>query len=83
MVTPAFADLVADRLVDGGHLHVATDVCAYAAQVRAVLHRHPTMPLTEPAPWRAATRYEGRGRHAGRRVHDLSAVRRPRRPISG
>lgn len=78
LVTAAFADLVADRLVDGGHLHVATDMESYAAQVRQVLAAHPELRIVDAAPWRASTKFERRGIDAGRPPHDLAAVRLPR-----
>ena len=43
LVTTSFADLVADRLVDGGRLHVATDMAAYAEQVAEVLGGAPRL----------------------------------------
>ncbi len=74
LLDDAFATLVADRLVDGGVLHVATDVPAYARQVTAVLA---AQPLLEPvdAPWRPQTRFERRGVLAGRPATDLAARR--------
>lgn len=77
LVTRAFADLVADRLVDGGVLHVATDVEEYAHGVRAVLTEHPLLALTEP-PWRPTTKFEQRAVAAGRPSHDIAAVRASR-----
>lgn len=74
LVTPSFAALVADRLVPGGLLHVATDIAAYADEARQVLAATPGMDLVEP-PWRAATRFERRGRREGRGSHDLAARR--------
>jgi tRNA (guanine-N7-)-methyltransferase len=78
LVTRQFADLVADRLVDGGHLHVATDIEPYAEQVRSVLDTHPTLRLCTTAPWRPTTKYERRGSDAGRSAHDVAATRLPR-----
>jgi len=77
LLDDGFAALVADRLADGGVLHVATDVPAYARQAAAVLA---ALPLMEPAgtPWRPQTRFERRGLAAGRPVQDL-AYRRVRR----
>jgi tRNA (guanine-N7-)-methyltransferase len=77
LVDAAFADLVADRLVDDGVLHVATDMPHYAEQARDVLARHPEL---EPvsAPWRPTTKYELRGLAAGRPPYDLAARRVPR-----
>jgi tRNA (guanine-N7-)-methyltransferase len=78
LVTGEFADLVADRLVDGGHLHVATDIEPYAEQVRSVLVGHPSLVLAGDVPWRPTTKYERRGAAAGRSAHDVAATRRPR-----
>jgi tRNA (guanine-N7-)-methyltransferase len=77
LLDDGFAALVADRLADGGVLHVATDMPAYARQAAAVLA---ALPLMEPAetPWRPQTRFEHRGLAAGRPVQDL-AFRRVRR----
>jgi tRNA (guanine-N7-)-methyltransferase len=79
LMTEDFADLVADRLVDGGNLHLATDMAAYAAQAREVLGGHPAMRLVDGVPWRAATKFEHRGVQAGRPPRDLAAERVPRR----
>jgi tRNA (guanine-N7-)-methyltransferase len=83
LVGPAFAELVADRLADGGLLHVATDVPAYAEQVRDVLARAPGLePLA--APPRPTTRFERRAMAADRPSVDLAARRVPRpTPRSG
>jgi tRNA (guanine-N7-)-methyltransferase len=74
LVTPDFAALVADRLVPGGLLHVATDIEAYAADARAVVAATPGLELVDP-PWRATTRFERRGARDGRPPHDLAARR--------
>lgn len=75
LVTPAFADLVASRLVPGGVLHVATDWPPYAASVREVLGGHPSLVLVTP-PSRPRTRFEQQGLDAGRPAHDIAALRR-------
>jgi len=77
LVTPAFAALVADRLVVGGTVHLATDVAAYAQEVRDVLAATPGLTLCEP-PWRAPTRFERRGGRQGRAAHDVAARRTDR-----
>jgi tRNA (guanine-N7-)-methyltransferase len=79
LVTPAFAALVADRLVDGGTVHLATDMAAYALEARDVLATTPGLTLAEP-PWRATTRFERRGGRQGRPAHDLAARRAERTP---
>jgi tRNA (guanine-N7-)-methyltransferase len=80
LVDERFADLVADRLVDGGVLHLATDITAYADQVCHLVERHP---LLEPAvtPWRPQTRFERRGLQAGRGSTDVAALRRDRATV--
>jgi tRNA (guanine-N7-)-methyltransferase len=77
LVDLAFAELVADRLVDGGLLHVATDVPAYAQQVRDVLVRAPQLEPVDP-PARPTTRFERRAVAADRPSVDLAARRVPR-----
>lgn len=79
LVTDEFADLVADRLADGGFLHVATDMPAYAEQARDVLRRQRHLRPISAVPWRPLTKFELRGVDAGRPAHDLAAVRLPRR----
>jgi tRNA (guanine-N7-)-methyltransferase len=77
LVSDAFAEVVADRLADGGLLHVATDVPAYAEQVAAVIAAQPLLEPVPP-PWRPTTRFERRGTAEGRPSRDLAARRRPR-----
>jgi tRNA (guanine-N7-)-methyltransferase len=72
LVDRALLDLVADRLVGGGLLHLATDWTPYADRVRAALATHPRFTPTDP-PWRPTTRFEALGIAAGRPVHDLAA----------
>jgi tRNA (guanine-N7-)-methyltransferase len=74
LVDARFAALVADRLVDGGVLHVATDIAAYAEQAAAVLAAEPLLVAADP-PWRPTTRFERRGAEAGRPATDLAAQR--------
>jgi tRNA (guanine-N7-)-methyltransferase len=74
LVTPAFTALVADRLVRGGLLHVATDIPSYALDAREVLVATPGLALVD-APWRATTRFERRGAREGRPAHDIAARR--------
>lgn len=74
LVTPAFTALVADRLVPGGVLHVATDISSYAVDAREVLVATPGLEQVD-APWRATTRFERRGAREGRAAHDVAARR--------
>lgn len=78
LVTREFADLVAGALIDGGTLHVATDIEAYAVAAREVLDAHPALQVSDEVPWRARTKFEHRGLDAGRPAYDLAAARLPR-----
>jgi len=76
LVTAAFVDLVADRLVAGGRLHVATDWQPYAEQVLGLLQGHPRLPLrSTDRGRRPLTRFEQQGLAAGRRAYDLVGLR--------
>jgi tRNA (guanine-N7-)-methyltransferase len=71
-------DLIADRLVDGGRLLVATDHDTYAAHACAELADHPEFdvaPAARPG-WRPTEGFEAKGIAAGRAVTDLRAVGR-------
>lgn len=75
LVGPAFLDLVATRLRPGGVLHLATDWPAYASQVVALLASHPALSggVTPRPPHRPVTRFERKGRSAGRSAVDVVA----------
>ncbi len=74
LVTGAFLDLVADRLVPGGRLHVATDWASYAEQVRTLLGVHPRLvQVSTDRGDRPLTRFERQGLAAGRPSYDLVA----------
>ena len=75
LVSREFADLVADALVDGGTLHVATDIEAYAVQAGQVVDEHPALMRGDEVPWRAGTKFEQRGLDAGRPAYEIAAVR--------
>lgn len=81
LITANFADLVASRLATGGVWRLATDWADYAEAMRDLLDRHPAFEnrFGGPAPrWelRPVTKYEARGRAAGREIIDLCYVRR-------
>jgi len=68
-------DLVAERLVPGGHLLVATDHPVYAEHARTELEAHGRFRVTEgerPA-WRPRDGFEAKGLAAGRSVTELRA----------
>ena len=76
LVSPAFCDLVAQRLVAGGRLHVATDWAAYAEQAVAVLEASPLLTVvSRERGARPVTRFEQQGLDAGRQAYDVVAVR--------
>jgi tRNA (guanine-N7-)-methyltransferase len=86
LLQPAFVALLADRLVDGGLLHVATDHVGYAEQVDAVLAASPDLEnafapeaFVREVPGRLHTAYEREWRAEGRPLHFWQYRRRPRR----
>jgi tRNA (guanine-N7-)-methyltransferase len=72
LVRPDLAARFVDKLAPGGVLHLATDVADYAAQMRSVCAETPGLEPVAAAPWRPATRYEVKGREAGRSSTDLA-----------
>jgi tRNA (guanine-N7-)-methyltransferase len=84
LLQPAFVRVVAERLVPGGFLEVATDHEEFAEWIDAVLSAEPRLenraaPLAfrrEP-PERAPTAYELEWRAQGRSAHYFSYMRRP------
>lgn len=72
------ADLLADRLVPGGTLMVATDIEDYASGAKAVLDEHPCFEggLAARPAWRSDQGYEAKGIAAGRAIAELSYTRR-------
>jgi len=83
LVSPEVATLVTSRLREGGRWRLATDWQDYARQMRAVLDAQPGLVDEHPGGWaprwadRPLTRFEVRGRDAGRAVHDLTYRRVP------
>ena len=74
LVTPALLDLAAVRLRPGGRLHVATDWPDYAEQVLRLVRSHPSYErVRTDRGSRPVTRFEQRGRDAGRPVQDVVA----------
>lgn len=73
MANPANIDRFATLLVEGGTIHVATDIADYAAQVGRVCDAHPELTggrVARPTD-RPVTRYERKALDAGRHVTDL------------
>jgi len=78
LVSPALAALAVQRLRRGGTWRLATDWEDYAVAMRTVLDTQPGLENLHPGGWaprwdaRPVTRFEQRGRDAGRTVHDLT-----------
>ena len=78
LIQPGFVELLATRVMAGGHLHLATDWADYAAQMLMVLEAATSWRNTAPAErfvsrpeWRIETHFEKRGRRLGHGVWDL------------
>ena len=69
LVQPAFAALIAERLIPGGEFHVATDWRPYAEHIQQVMSQCPGMVPVPPRP-RPITRFERRGRRLGHQIRD-------------
>ncbi|HSV16861.1 MAG TPA: tRNA (guanosine(46)-N7)-methyltransferase TrmB [Casimicrobiaceae bacterium] len=81
LLQPRFVQALAQRLVIGGYLHVATDWSPYAEQMLATLENEPLLrnraPGYSPRPaWRPQTKFELRGIKLGHEVFDLVYERR-------
>lgn len=85
LVQAEFAALVAQRLAVGGIWRLATDWAEYGEQMREVLDAEPHLTNVYAdavdgwaiRPDRPVTRFEKRGLHAGRQIHDLAYRRLP------
>lgn len=77
LVSPAFAALVASRLVPGGRWRLATDWADYAEQMVEVLDAEPSLRGGVVERWRERplTKFERRGEAAGRAITDLAYAR--------
>ena len=73
LVRPEVVTALTDALRVGGLLHIATDVADYARHTERVVTEQPRLfGGTVPRPeWRPLTRFEQRGRVAGRASTDL------------
>jgi tRNA (guanine-N7-)-methyltransferase len=78
LIQPAFTELLADRTMPGGVLHLATDWADYAEHMHAVLAASPrwrnragAARFVERPAWRTETHFEQRGRRLGHGVWDL------------
>jgi len=90
LIRPEFVSLLADRLVDGGVLHCATDWAPYAEVMQEVLSAEPLLRNQSsavdgfaPRPaYRPETRFEARGVRLGHSVFDLVYQRSEPTPVS-
>ena len=78
LIQPAFVELLADRTMPGGVLHLATDWADYSEHMHAVLAASPrwrnragAARFVERPAWRTETHFEQRGRRLGHGVWDL------------
>jgi len=78
LVTSERMARIARVLKSGGSLRLATDVAAYAQQMRGVLAADPNFVRVEDErpTWRIETHFEREGRERGRAAVDLRAIRR-------
>jgi tRNA (guanine-N7-)-methyltransferase len=81
LILPANVALLRSALVPGGTLHCATDWAEYAEVMRATVAADAELVNVyggfAPRPdWRPLTKFERRGRAAGREIFDLIARRR-------
>jgi tRNA (guanine-N7-)-methyltransferase len=77
LVNPAFAAVVASRLVAGGRWRLATDWADYAERIGEVLDAEPALDGGVTARWdeRPVTKFERRGLREGRSVTDFCYTR--------
>jgi len=77
LVTPEFAALAASRLQPGGVWRLATDWADYAEQMLTVLDAEPDLAGGVVERWeeRPVTKFERKGRNAGRTITDLAYTR--------
>jgi tRNA (guanine-N7-)-methyltransferase len=76
-----FIDLIAERLVPGGLLHLATDWAPYAQWMLEVLDSCPVLtgrgnPYVERPQWRPETHFERRGQRRGHEIFDILLERK-------
>ena len=78
LVNARFAALAAERLAPGGVWRLATDWHDYAEQMRSVLDAEPALTGGVVPRWdeRPVTKFERKGREAGRAITDLCYSRR-------
>jgi tRNA (guanine-N7-)-methyltransferase len=80
LLQPPFVRALAQTLVPGGYVHVATDWAPYAEEILATLCAEPALANSVDAfaprpPWRPLTKFEQRGLARGHEVFDLLFTR--------
>ena len=75
LIQPAFAALLADRLVSGGTLSIATDWAPYADWIAATLAAAPMLRAGATSTERIETRFEVRGRRLGHEIFEFHCER--------
>jgi tRNA (guanine-N7-)-methyltransferase len=90
IIQAPFIRLLAEKMRQGGILHMATDWEPYAEHMREVMHNSPNFdpffpgsgPPSRPE-WRPETKYEKRGERLGHGVFDLVFIRNRAVPDRG
>ena len=76
LVRPAFTALLADRLVPGGTLRIATDWAPYAEWIGEVLAAESALQPSAASSERPETRFEARGRRLGHAIREFHYQRK-------
>ena len=81
LIQPDFIDLIAQKLMPGGYLHLATDWQNYAEHMLSVMQTNPAFinishGFSKHSHERTVTKFERRGRRLGHDVWDLIFQRR-------
>ena len=76
LIRPAFATLLADRLVPGGILRIATDWAPYAERIGEVLDAESALSPAAASSGRPETRFEARGRRLGHAIREFHYQRK-------
>ena len=76
LIRPEFAALLADRLVPGGVLRIATDWAPYAEWIGEVLDAESALGPAAASSKRPETRFEARGRRLGHAIREFHYQRK-------
>ena len=79
IVQPEFAEIISNKLKDGGKWYLSTDWENYALQMDEVLSScaklHKSMQISESGSIRVETKFEKRGKRLGHKVWDLAYIK--------